>query len=58
LEEELGGKVAGLERNMAEYARAGKGMGEIARRFAEVRGECEGVREEIGRLEQRRSDVD
>jgi chromosome segregation ATPase len=56
--EELSGRVGVSERALGEYGRAGKGMAEIARRFAEVRGECEGVREEIERLEARRSDVD
>ena len=56
--EELSEQVAQNERTLGEYGRAGKGMLEIARRFVEARSECQAVREEIARLEARRSDVD
>jgi hypothetical protein len=58
LEGELGLNVAGGEKTVGEYARGGKGMVEIARRYVEVQRECEAVREEIEKLEARTSEVD
>ena len=56
--DELSERVADSERTLGEYGRAGKGMLEIAKRFVEVKAECEAVRAEIETLEKRRSDVD
>jgi len=56
--EELMQKVGEAEKVLADYGRAGRGMLEIARRFADVKGDMEGVKGEIERLEARASDVD
>lgn len=55
---ELSSQVAGGERTLAEYGKAGKGMLEIAKRYAEVKKECDAVKDEIGKLEARQTDVD
>jgi chromosome segregation ATPase len=55
---ELSSQVASNEKALAEYGRAGKGMLEIAKRYAEVKKECDSARDEIAKLEARQSDVD
>lgn len=40
-----------LETQLAQYARAGGGMVEIAKKFAELQLESEDIRDEIRRLE-------
>jgi chromosome segregation ATPase len=58
LADDLSSKTASNERALTEYGRAGKGMLEIAKRYAEVKKECAAVKDEIEKLEARRSDVD
>lgn len=58
LADDLSGKISLSERTLGEYGRAGKGMLEIAKRYVEVKKECDAVRDEIEKLESRKSDVD
>jgi septation ring formation regulator EzrA len=51
LERGLSSDVKAAESELQEYADAGKGMEQIANRFAEVTRECEKVKAEIKRLE-------
>lgn len=58
MDQELSGRSATAEKALVEYERAGKGMSEIAKRYAQMMKECDGVRDEIQKLESRKSDVD
>jgi chromosome segregation ATPase len=51
LERELSSDAKAAESELQEYADAGKGMEQIANRFAELTRECEKVKAEIKRLE-------
>jgi diphthamide biosynthesis protein 3 len=58
MDEDLSLRATTAEKALADYERAGKGMAEIAKRYAQLKQECEAVREEIRKLESRKSDVD
>ncbi|KIW06246.1 uncharacterized protein PV09_02719 [Verruconis gallopava] len=55
---DLSSRAAAAEKALSEYERAGKGMTEIAKRYADLMKACDGVRDEIQKLESRSSDVD
>lgn len=58
MEQDLSVRSRKAENALAEYESAGRGMSEIAKRYAELMKERDGVKSEIRKLESRASDVD
>lgn len=58
MDQDLTSRATAAGKALADYERAGKGMSEIAKRYAQVMKDCDGVRDEIQKLESRKSDVD
>jgi chromosome segregation ATPase len=58
MEENLSGRLDAAEIALKGYETAGRGMAEIAKRYAEAMKEREEVQAEITKLEARASDID